>query len=153
MAVEAPTKTKNGVRIVPLLPPLKKVLHMPANAKSHDYVFPGEDPKKPMPGSTYDRKWLHYCKDMGFVTDTPEEKISSQGKKYIKHNYKPTLTAHMLRHGYVTILFEAGVDEYTAKELAGHANIATTRAIYTHLRNQKKTASVDRLKEYVSRGL
>lgn len=152
-AVEAPTKTKNGVRVVPLLPPLKKVLQKPKDAKPTDYVFPGENPSKPMPGATYDRKWLHYCKELGFVTDTPEAKISAQGKRYVKHNYKPTLTAHMLRHGYVTILFEAGVDEYTAKELAGHANIATTRAIYTHLRNKTKTSSVDRLKQYTTSGL
>ncbi len=153
VAVEGPTKTKNGVRIVPLLPPLKKVLQMPEDARPADYVFPGEDSSKPMPGATYDRRWLHYCKDMGFVENFPEQKISAQGKHYTKDNFKPTLTAHMLRHGYVTILFEAGVDEYTAKELAGHANIATTRAIYTHLRNGKKNSSVDRLKDYVSNGL
>ncbi len=136
VAVERPTKTKSGVRIVPLLPPLKQVLKKPEGAKPTDYVFFGEDPAKPMPGATYVRRWNHYCKDMGFT-----------------ENGKPTLTAHMLRHGYVTILFEAGVDEYTAKELAGHANIATTRAIYTHLRNKTKNASVDKLMEYVSKGL
>lgn len=153
VSVESPTKTVNGVRVVPLLPPLKRLLKKPKKEQLEHYVFPGEDPAKPMPGATYDRKWMHYCKDMGFVTDSPEKKKSKQNKEYIKHNYKPTLTAHTLRHGYATILFEAGVDEYTAQRLLGHADIQTTMAIYTHLREKKKTESVDKLKTFSQNGL
>ena len=101
-----------------------------------------------MPQSTYDRRWLHYCKDMGFVTDEPEVKVSAQGKKYTVHHYKPSITAHDLRHGYATMLFEAEVDVYTAKTLLGHADIETTMSIYTHLRSRKKMESIDKLKEY-----
>ncbi len=131
VAFEKDPKTENGIREVPILPPLKAVLKRPPEAQDSHYILYGEEPCKPMPTCTYERRWKHYCKDMGFVEDFPGQRISSQGKKYIKHNYKTTLTAHHLRHGYVTMLFEAGVDEYTAKELAGHADIATTRAIYT----------------------
>ena len=147
-AKTAPPKTKNGYRSVPLLPALAEALERPQSAKDTDYVFFGEDPTKPMPQSTYDRRWLHYCKDMGFVIDEPEQRISAQGKRYIVHNYKPTLTAHDLRHGYATMLFEADVDVYTAKTLLGHADIETTMAIYTHLRSRKKMESIDKLKEY-----
>lgn len=147
-AKAAPPKTAHGYRVVPILPALSASLVRPHDAKDTDYVFFGEDPNKPMPQSTYDRRWLHYCKDMGFVTDTPENKVSKQGKKYVTHNYKPTLTAHHLRHGYATMLFEADVDVYTAKTLLGHAEIETTMAIYTHLRSRKKTESIEKLKEY-----
>ena len=150
---EAPTKTENGVRTVPLLPPLKNVLIKPKGAKATDYVFFGEDPSKPMPGATYDRRWLHYCKDMGFVEDIVESRVSVQGKSYEKHNYKPTLTAHALRHGYATILFEAEVDMYTAQRLLGHADIATTMAVYTHLREKKMSSSIDKLKAHTVLGV
>ena len=126
---------------------------MPEGAELTDYIFPGEDPKKPMPKKTYDRRWLHYCKDMGFVTDEPEERVSAQGKRYIVHHYKPALTAHILRHGYATILFEAGVVVYTAQKLLGHADIETTTAVYTHLREKKKNESLDKLMDYTSGGL
>ena len=53
-----------------------------------------------------------------------------------------TLTAHNLRHGTATILFEAGVDAHTAKAILGHSNINTTLSIYTELRDQKKTDSI-----------
>ena len=150
-AKTAPLKTRSGYRDVPLLPTLSEKLERPQSAKDTDYVFYGADPSKPMPQSTYDRRWLHYCKDMGFVTDEPEQRVSKQGKKYVVHNYKPSLTAHDLRHGYATMLFEAEVDAYTAKTLLGHADIETTMAIYTHLRKRKKTESIEKLKEYAKK--
>lgn len=149
-AVVSSTKTDAGIRSVPILPDLRRELVRPAEAKDDDYVFYGEDPSKPMPQATYSRRWMHYCKDMGFVTDEPEERISAQGKKYTVHNYKPTLTAHNFRHGYATLLFEAEVDEYTAQRLMGHSNIETTHAIYTHLRNKKKQSSIDKLIAHVT---
>ena len=149
-AKTAPPKTAQGYRAVPILPALHEALERPAEAKDTDYVFYGEDPAKPMPQSTYDRRWLHYCKDMGFVTDEPETRTSKQGKVYVVHNYKPSLTAHDLRHGYATMLFEADVDAYTAKTLLGHADIETTMAIYTHLRSRKKNESIEKLKKYTT---
>ena len=153
VARTAPPKTDNGYREVPLLPSLAEVLERPKGALDTDYVFYGEDPAKPMPQSTYDRRWRHYCLDMGFVTDEPETRTSKQGKVYVKHNYKPSLTAHDLRHGYATMLFEAEVDVYTAKDLLGHADIETTMAIYTHLRSRKKSESICKFKEYVKNSL
>ena len=152
-AKSAPPKTDNGYRTVPLLPALSEALERPQKAKDTDYVFYGEDPSKPMPQSTYDRRWLHYCKDMGFVTDEPETRTSKQGKVYVVHNYKPSLTAHDLRHGYATMLFEADVDAYTAKTLLGHLDDAATTEIYTHLRSKKKMESIDKLKEYTKTAL
>lgn len=147
-AKAAPPKTAQGYRTVPILPALSEALERPQSAKLTDYIFYGEDPAKPMPKSTYDRRWHHYCVEMGFVTDEPEVKVSKQGKTYTVHHYKPTLTAHELRHGYATMLFEADVDVFTAKTLLGHADIETTMAIYTHLRARKKADSIEKLKEY-----
>lgn len=149
VAVASTPKTEKGYREVPILPVLADLLVRPENALDTDYVFFGSDPAKPMPLSTYRRRWKHYCIDMGFVTDEPETRTSVQGKVYTVHNYKNTLTAHVLRHGYATMLFEAEVDAYTARDLLGHADIETTMAIYTHLRSRKKMASVEKLKEYV----
>lgn len=152
-AKTAPHKTDSGYREVPLLAALSEVLERPEDAVDTDYVFYGQDPSRPMPKSTYDRRWRHYCIDMGFVTDEPETRTSKQGKVYVVHNYKPALTAHELRHGYATMLFEADVDVYTAKSLLGHADIETTMAIYTHLRNKKKMSSLDKLHEYAKTAL
>ena len=147
------TKTENAIRTVPILPDLEQVLRRPAGAKDTDFVFCGEDPSRPLSQATYERRWLHYCKEVGFVEDHPETRTSTQGKTYTVHRWKPTLTAHMLRHGYATLLFEADVDEYTAQKLLGHADITTTRAIYTHLRQRKNRESLDKLRAYVASDL
>lgn len=142
-------KTEAGVREIPLLPPLEAVLHRPKGAKDTDYIFCGESQSKPMPISTYRRRWLHYCKDMGFVSTATEQRISKDKRRYTVTHYHPSITAHVLRHGYATLLFEAGVDVYTAQHLLGHSDVETTIAIYTHLRDEKKKNSLDKLQEYI----
>lgn len=147
------TKTENAIRTVPILPDLEPLLIRPKEAKDTDFVFCGTDPAKPMSQSCYERRWLQFCKAAGFAEDHPEMRTSKQGKKYTVHHWKPTLTAHVLRHGYATLLFEADVDEYTAQRLLGHADITTTRSIYTHLRQRKQQASLDKLRAYVADNL
>lgn len=144
-----PPKTEAGIREVPLLSDLEKVLVRPADAKDEDLVFPSAS-KKHLAEVTYNKRWMHYCKDTGLVQTTTEERISKQGKKYVYTKYKPTITAHPLRHGYATILFEAGVDVYTAQRLLGHANVETTMAIYTHLREKQQAKSTAKLQEYLN---
>lgn len=152
----AELKTESGVRTVPLIPQIEtrlKRMKLESGCKPSDYLFYGEDPALPMPSSTYNRRWMHYCKDMGFVTDTPEKRISKQKKHYIVHHYKPTLTAHVFRHGYATMLFEAGVDVYTMQKLLGHAEVETTLAIYTHLRNRLKKSATETFIKYMDSAL
>lgn len=62
----------------------------------------------------------------------------------------PTFTPHQLRHTYITMLYLAGVDVLTAKEQAGHADIATTLGIYTHLDKQHKLRNLDKLNQFLS---
>ena len=144
-----PPKTESSVRTVPLLPDLEKLLTKPKNVKDTDPIFPKETGGY-LPESQLRRRWMHYCKDTGLVTTTTEERVSKQGKKYIYTEYKPSLTAHQLRHGYATILFEAEVDVYTAQKLLGHSNIETTMAIYTHLRENQKEKSISKLQEHMT---
>lgn len=46
---------------------------------------------------------------------------------------KPTLTPHFLRHNYVTLLYEAGVDPLIAMKIVGHTDYKTTANIYAHV--------------------
>lgn len=147
-AIVGDTKTESGVREVPILPDLEsalRALHKADNPNGAHYLFHGEDATVPMPESTFRRRWNHYCKDMGFVDTEDEARVSKQGKRYTYTTYSNTLTPHVLRHGYATLLFEAEVDVYTAQRLLGHADISTTMSVYTHLRERKKQASITKL--------
>lgn len=152
-AIVGGTKTEAGIRKPPLLPDLEaalKAVYKAEKPKPTDYVFHGEeDPSVPMPESTYRRKWMHYCKDMGFVETHEELRTSTQGKRYTYTHYRNTLTPHVLRHGYATLLFEADVDVYTAQRLLGHADVSTTMAVYTHLRERQQQKSVQKLITHV----
>ena len=48
------------------------------------------------------------------------------------------------------MLYKAGVDVLTAKEQAGHADISTTLAIYTHLDAEYKKKTITKLDKYLS---
>ena len=110
-------KTAAGERSVILLDILKQ--HLPKGKKT-DLLFPNEYGTI-MTETQFQRQWELYTKATGLK-----------------------ITPHQLRHAYATILFDAGIDDKDAQELLGHANIATTRDIYTHISKSRleKTASI-----------
>ena len=82
-----------------------------------------------MTESNYDTAWGNYVKSVGL----------------------DGLTAHQLRHGTATLLFEAGVDVYTAQKILGHAHVSTTLEIYTELREKKEKQSVKKFGNLMSK--
>lgn len=63
----------------------------------------------------------------------------------------PPITAHWLRHTFITNMYFAGVDLLTAKEQAGHADIKTTMEIYTHLDKIYKKKQMSKMDEYFNK--
>lgn len=61
------------------------------------------------------------------------------------------IQSHDLRHTYATMLFDAGVDVKTAQRYLGHAEIETTMKIYTHLSQERETASRESLLKYLEK--
>ena len=116
-----PPKTAAGVRTVPLLAPLAAVL-----PKGKGYVFCNEDGTL-LTKTQYRKRWLKYCAAIG-------------------HD----ITAHQLRHGYATILYEAGVPDKDAQELLGHSSITVTRDIYTHIRSVHRQETAQKLNAFVA---
>jgi integrase len=114
-------KTAAGVRVVPLLDPLAAALPK----KEKGLVF-GNDDGRPLTKEQYKKRWAKYCKTIG-------------------HD----ITAHQLRHGYATILYEAGVPDKDAQELLGHSNITLTRDVYTHIRSLRKQETAKKLNDFV----
>ena len=115
------TKTAAGDRVVPLLDPLAAAL---PDQKS-GLVFCRDD-GGPLTKTQYRKRWLKYC-----------EAIGSE------------ITAHQLRHGYATILYEAGIADKDAQELLGHSSIAVTRDVYTHIRSSRRTETAARINAFV----
>lgn len=119
--VKAP-KTENSKRDVLLLDALAARL-----PKGSGYIFVNEDGAM-ISRDRYRDRWKSYCNYIGF----------------------PDLTAHQLRHGFATILYEAGVPDKDAQELLGHSDITLTRNIYTHIRSAQKAKTADLLNGYLA---
>jgi len=54
-------------------------------------------------------------------------------KKLVAAAGLPKLTIHGLRHTHATILLEQGVNPKVVSERLGHASVATTMDIYSHV--------------------
>lgn len=119
-----PPKTAAGFRDVPLLEPLAAAL-----GEGSGLIFARED-GKPLSKTQYRKRWLHYCKTIGCE-----------------------LTAHQLRHGYATLLYEAGIPDKDAQELLGHSSIQVTRDVYTHIRRARRDETAARLNAFVVGGV
>lgn len=91
--------------------------------KFKGYLFGGE---KPLDGNEYTVLWKAYKQDTGI-----------------------TLTPYQLRHAYATTLFEAGIDEMDAQRLMGHSNIAITKNIYTHIRQERIDTAREKLNKFI----
>lgn len=125
-------KSEAGFREVPVLSILKGPLEAYTARLSGDILFPsrsynGSPGGYYMSQSNYDTAWAAYCAAAGLGD----------------------LTAHQLRHATATLLFEAGVDVYTARKILGHAKVTTTMEIYTELREAKEKKSIKMLDDYL----
>ena len=119
-------KTKNSVRTVPLLPPLKERLRE-LNLPQDSFIVSGD---KPLTKSALYRRWEAFCK-----------------KKDIR------IDRHSIRHQFATTLYDAGIDAKSAQDLLGHAQISTTMDIYTHISEEKRKKDFSTLTEFVQKNL
>lgn len=115
-------KTEAAEREIIIPDKLYKVLPK----KFTGFLFSMEnDGKAPLTEGAYECRWDKYCQ-----------------------KYNLNITAHQLRHGYATMLFEAGIDLKDAQELMGHSDINLTRQVYTHIRKKRKNETEKKINAF-----
>lgn len=129
-------KTEAGNRVIPILDIL-----LPYLKGGTGPLFPGLPSNRGGEGGGYmtergyEGMWARYCQEV----------------KLVDKEGKPSITAHNLRHGTATLMFETGVDELTAQRILGHSRVEITREIYTDLRNAQMKKSVSKLNRKMSK--
>lgn len=109
--VEKATKSQAGLREVPMLPELEKILlaNRPADASPTNYVVDGEEA---LSERSFRNTWARICK---------------------KVQIPKGVTPHVLRHTFLTQLQATGrVDIKTLQSIAGHSKITMTMNTYVH---------------------
>ena len=118
-------KTKSGHRDVPLSEELEEWLTAQKKNSHSKYVLAMQN-HKPLTKSSYKSMW-----------------------KLIERELPDThVTAHILRHTYITRLFEAGLDIKEIQYLAGHSTVDMTLKVYTHYdRRSREVQTAERVRE------
>ena len=150
--VEGNLKTRAADRYIPIASELRKLLA--AKAGPYDgYIFPGVN-GKPLSASAAIRIWLELMRDCDMVipiaTDADGKRVEKQyySANDIRGLYRPVITPHALRHTFITMCWEKGLDIMLTMKLVGHSDYQTTRNIYTHLSDkylEKAADEIDRL--------
>jgi integrase len=136
-------KNKASDRYVPVPAPLRALLQ-PLRGLPDTYIAHAPSgPDRPLSKSSADRLWLRLMDAAGMAQPAPED---GKFEKYDpRHTLRSLITPHALRHNYVTMCWEHGFDPYETMKLVGHASIATTMNIYTHLSEAQMSKTAAKL--------
>lgn len=124
-------KTRASDRYIPIVTQLRPLLWQQRGFPSA-YVFPGTN-GKPMASSTAKRIWLTLMRDCDLVEPVPAGEKTYYSANDIRGQYRALVTPHAMRHNFITMCWEKGVDLFVTMKLVGHTDYQTTRNIYTHL--------------------
>lgn len=70
-------------------------------------------------------------------------------KRFVSdHKLKP-ITPHGLRHTHASLLFSAGVEPKNISDRLGHSTVQITLDLYTHITEEQRTDTVEKLIEYM----
>lgn len=124
------TKTKSGVRVIPMFQSVRSaLLEEKIRHPGSEYVFVNRSGKPRVPY------------DINKAVDRILEHYELEGRK----PEIPNFTAHQLRHTFCMRLCERETDLKLIQEIMGHAKISTTMDIYNESNVDRKKASFERI--------
>lgn len=70
-------------------------------------------------------------------------------KRFVTDHKLKSITPHGLRHTHASLLFSAGVEPKNISDRLGHSTVQITLDLYTHITEEQRTDTVDKLLEYM----
>jgi integrase len=92
----------------------------------------------------------HLTGGEGYIFGLPTQTVFRRKWNKYRAETGIEVTPHQLRHAFATICYEAGIEDKDAQQLLGHASVSTTRDIYTHIREQRKQQTAEKLNAFVA---
>ena len=131
--LKKPTKTKRGVRTIPIPPAFADWMRGYLKTVKSLYVFPGPD------GGQMGESWLV---NMQRKANRWLAQWFDANPEMDEHRFK--LWFRSLRHTYCTELFDQEIDEVSAAAIMGHT-VSVMREIYTHIQKGRQQKTVDKI--------
>lgn len=148
--IQQRTKTKAGTRIIPIAEPLYQAL-VSVPEPHRGFVC------KSIRGYNLTETAVN-CGIKHFIsfinrTEAHQPLVQSGKRTDLHPEPMPAFSfrCHDLRHTFCTLLYDGGVDVKTAAYLMGHSDISVTMKIYTHLSEEKRSASSGLMLDYFNR--
>lgn len=119
-----------------------RTLHIIGKGKKERILFLGDQTTFSLL-KTYINKYCFQPNDYLFTGQNPLKALSEQSVRLIlkklvkKNNLSITITPHMFRHSFATMLLDKDVDIRYIQQILGHSSISVTQ-IYTHVSQSKQ---------------
>lgn len=123
-------KTKAAERYVPLVPPLRDLLLPLRDFPTAPIVC--TERGKHISSTSATRLWIRLMQASG-LAEKLEEGSTGYPRNDLRAQYRALITPHVLRHNFITMCWDQGMDVQLVAKIVGHADIKVTMAIYTHL--------------------
>lgn len=127
VVIEQSTKTKSGIRSVPLSNMAKEALAYYEKIRTDSPYVLSSKKSKPVSARNLDRAFRNILTRAGIT------------KQY---------GVHSLRHTFASMLFKKGVDVKTVSEILGHSDVSVTYNIYIHIINEQKVRAIEQLNDF-----
>ena len=143
-------KTDAGFRRIPIVQPIKEFLdtvYAEDGLLYHNSSLVFSREGAPFSKTVTRRFWKKLMDDFGKEWACRHEE-NVPDTMAIVSMLPRNITAHMLRHTFITWMYDAGIDIKTAQKWSGHATVSILLDIYTHLSEGKEKESEDKLKRF-----
>jgi len=120
-------KSEKADRLVPIPDALRQMLY-PFRGLPSALLFFGEK-GNPLSKTTSEIWWTELMITAGFS----EKREDPRKLTDIRAGVRTAITPSWLRHNYITMCWETGLDPLVTMRIVGHADYKTTMNIYTHL--------------------
>ena len=132
-------KTKNSKRVISIDPTTLSILKEWRKDQIKNYFkngkhFEGEE------NFIFTNKWGDWVRINNFIR---------YFKRFIADNNLKDITPHGLRHTHASLLFSAGVEPKNISDRLGHSTVQITLDLYTHITEEQRTDTVEKLLEYM----
>jgi integrase len=130
---------QNSKRRIPVPLPLNSALRQ---------VKKEQERYKTIYGEEYKKLDLVFC-----APDGGQQEGTALTKRFqalLEQNGLPKMRFHSLRHTFATMCRGAGMSIEDIQDLLGHADISTTKTMYTHIEIEPLKKAMSKLEEYMS---